>query len=378
MKRPLTFLLIPLLLAGPASGSVALQDSGFEAIPPGRLAPTGAADGWQVQCTGRDAVKARLVVACVEGVAKTGSRCLSLSIPADTQGFEFVTVGQLVQLDATKTYEASVWVRWPDGPDAPPANASATSGHRSAIVSFWARHREGTGDFAGRDEWLFDNQWHQLRFRFCATDPAQRTLVYVSLLPNQKPAATTVLVDDFELAELTEPVEAESRAGELVGDADFAKQSPGAIAPPWYFANMGGTGISANIIASGEQRFVTLAMGPATSNFESAQLWQHLGLRRGARYEVSCRMRWDNCSAAAPAPIINYGIYHEDTRTWYGPVDQVLEKTGEWRTYRFSHIPPFTGSWKLYVQINGWGNFGNGVTVSVDNLSCRAAHPDNP
>lgn len=185
MKHNLTFLLILLLQAGPASGSVALRDSGFEAIPPGRLAPTGLVDGWQVQCTGRDAVRPRLVVACVEGVAKTGSRCLSLSIPADTQGFEFVTVGQLVQLDATKTYEASVWVRWPDGPDAPPANASATSGHRSAIVSFWARHREGTGDFAGRDEWLFDNQWHRLKFRFCATDPARRTLVYVSLLPNQ-------------------------------------------------------------------------------------------------------------------------------------------------------------------------------------------------
>jgi hypothetical protein len=355
-----------------------MRDSGFEAIPPGRLAPAAPAEGWQVQSTGREAIKPRLVVACVENLARTGSKCLSLSIPADTIGFEFVTVGQQLRLDAAKTCEAGVWVRWPDGPDAPPANASATSGHRSAIVSFWARHREGTGDFAGRDEWLFDNQWHRLTFRFRATDPARRTLVYVSLLPNQKPADTTLLVDDFELTELSDAAGAESRAGELVGDADFARQSPGAVTPPWYFANIGGTGISGKVAGPGEQRFVTLAMDKSTSNFESAQLWQHLELRKGVRYEVSCRMRWDNFSPAAPAPIVNYGIYHEDTRTWYGPVDQVLEPTGEWRTYCFAHIPPDAGKWKLYVQINGWGNFGNGVTVSVDDLGCRATHPNQP
>jgi hypothetical protein len=111
-------------------------------------------------------------------------------------------------------------------------------------------------------------------------------------------------------------------------------------------------------------------MGKATSNFESAQLWQHVALREGARYEVSCRIRWDNFKPDAPAPIVNYGIYHEATRTWYGPVDQGLEKTGDWRTYRFTHIPPHPGPWKLYVQLNGWGNFGNGVTVSVDDFRC--------
>jgi hypothetical protein len=265
-----------------------------------------------------------------------------------------------------------MWVRWPDGPNTPPANASATSGHRSAIVSFWARHRAGTGDFAGRDEWLFDNQWHRLTFRFRVTDPAQSTFVYVSLLPNQKPSDTTLLVDDFELTELSEVAETETRAGEIVGDADFARQSPGPITSPWFFANMGGSSISGKVGESDGQRCFTLGMGKATSNFESAQLWQHLALRQGARYEVSCQMRWDNYSPAAPAPIVNYGIYHEATRTWYGPVDQVLERTGEWRTYRFTHIPPDPGAWKLYVQINGWGNFGNGVVVSVRDLSCCA------
>jgi hypothetical protein len=52
-------------------------------------------------------------------------------------------------------------------------------------------------------------------------------------------------------------------------------------------------------------------------------------------------------------------------------VDQVLEKTADWREYRFTHIPPLPGPWKLYAQLNGWGNFGQGVTVSIGEFSCR-------
>jgi hypothetical protein len=237
-------------------------------------------------------------------------------------------------------------------------------------VSFWVRHRDGAGDFAGRDEWLFDNQWHRLTFRFRATDPNQPTLVYVSLLPNQKPVATTVLVDDFELTESDGKSDLETRTDSVVLDADFSAQNAGAISPPWYFANIGGKSISGKIVEAEGERFFTLAMSAATSNYESAQLWQHVELRPGVRYEVSCRMRWDNFAPTASAPIVNYGIYHEPTRTWYGPVDQLLEKTGEWRTYRFAHLPPLSGPWKLYVQLNGWGNFANGVTVSVKGLQC--------
>jgi hypothetical protein len=112
-----------------AGNVVAMRDSRFEATRPGTLAPTDPGEGWEVQCTGRDAIKTRLVAACVENVAKHGSTCLSPSLPADTRRFEFVTVGQQLQLDATKTYEASIGVRWPDGTEAPPAGA--TSGHRS-------------------------------------------------------------------------------------------------------------------------------------------------------------------------------------------------------------------------------------------------------
>jgi hypothetical protein len=352
-----------------------MYDPGFEMCSSGLLASTGANATWEVQRVGREAIRERLVVACVddEAQARSGRKCLLLSIPKETVGFEFVTVGQRLRLAACKEYEASVWVRWVGGPDSPPPDASPSPACRSAIVSFWARHRDGKGAFAGRDEWLFVNQWRKLAFRFCATDPDSPTLVYVSLLPNQKPVETTVLLDNFELAAMDAPAESESRSGNIVEDSGFDAQRIGGLIPPWSFVNRGGTNISVAARGTGVQRCVTLQMPKGTSNFESAQLWQYLDLRRGVRYEVSCRMRWDNFAPDAPAPIVNYGIYHDESRTWYGPVDQALERNGEWNTYRFAHIPPFGGRWKLYTQLNGWGNFGHAVVVSLKDFTCAPA-----
>jgi hypothetical protein len=84
-------------------------------------------------------------------------------------------------------------------------------------------------------------------------------------------------------------------------------------------------------------------------------------------------MRWDDFAAGAAAPIVNYSIYYEASRTWYGPIGQVLEKNPDWNTYRFSHIPPVGGRWKLYVQLNGWDNFSRAVTLSLDDFACIAA-----
>ena len=88
-------------------------------------------------------------------------------------------------------------------------------------------------------------------------------------------------------------------------------------------------------------------MGKATSNFESAQLWQQVQLIEGAAYAISCSMRWDNFAKDVEASIINYGIYHDKSNTWYGPVNQVLKKTGGWQTYPFTHAPTESGLWKL-------------------------------
>jgi hypothetical protein len=350
-----------------------LLDSGFESLPTASLDVTSKQNGWEVQKTGRKDIQPKLRVACIADATrvKSGAKAIALSLPKETVGFEFVTIGQRVQLSTDREYEVSVWVRWPDGPDEAPKNANATSGHRSAIVSLWVRHRNGIGDFAGRDEWLFDNQWKKLNFIFRPTDAKVRSLVYVSLLPNQKPVDTTLLVDDFELYEHEGPIESDVRVGSLLLDSDFAKQTAGAISPPWYFANIGGTGITGKVSHDESIPHVKLVMGKATSNFESAQMWQHVSLSEGARYEVSCRIRWDSFATDSPAPIVNYGIYHEESRTWYGPVDQVLNKSGDWHDYRFTHVPPIPGTWKLYVQLNGWGNFGNRVSVCVQKFTCQ-------
>jgi hypothetical protein len=350
-------------------------DPSFETLPIGTLTTSGKTKGWEVQRTGRDGILNRLDAACVEdkAKAKSGQHLVRLSIPKDTVGFEFVTIGQRLRLEPGHTYEASVWVRWPDGPDQAPAKASQVSGHPSAIVSFWARHRDGEGAFAGRDEWLFDSQWRKLSFRFRAIDPDLPTLIYVSLLPNQKPRDTTILLDDFTLTKVAEPAAKDAR-GNLVKDAEFAQQKPGdAIVPPWYFANLGGKGIPYKVVALDKKKFITLTMDKGTSNFESAHLWQHFQLTKAARYEMTCTLRWDNFAPKAPAPIVNFGIYHEDSRTWHGPIDQVLDKTGDWRTYRFIHDAPDAGAWKIYIQLNGWGNFGNGVTISVSEITCTPA-----
>jgi len=327
--------MIAILLAFGAVGwdSASLQlmeDSGFEDARPGRLETTTAGQGWEVQRIGRPEIRDELMVECVDDkkLAHAGNHVVKLALPKDTVGFEFVTVGQRLQLQADREYEAAVWVRWPDGPEKAPAKADATSGHPSAIVSFWARHKEGEGDFAGRDVWLFDRQWKKLTFRFRATDPDRKTLVYVSLLPNQMPRGTTVLVDDFTLTAISAPAAVAKNPGERVVDGGFEQLGVGKIGiGTWSFANIGGTSISGEVVREDGAQFVRIAMNKDTTNFESAQLWQRLTLERGVRYRVRCRMRWDNYTDGRDSPIVNYGLYHEGTDTWYGPIDQYLKKS---------------------------------------------------
>jgi hypothetical protein len=350
------------------------RDSSFELQTPGKVATTGKREGWEVQRTGREQIRDELQAEFLDDRSRAyaGKKSILLGIPAETEGFEFVTLAQRITLQSNQIYEASVWVRWPDGPSDAPAAATATSGHPSAIVSFWARHRDGEGSFAGRDEWLFDSRWHRLCFRFCATDPSEPTLVYVSLLPNQKPVRTQILIDEFALTSIPSADTVEQRAENLIQDPNFSDQNSDAIHPPWYFANIGGNTISCLLEKeTAGNRFVTIAMNQGRSNFESAQLWQHMALKQNVAYEVSCRLRWNHRMESQSSTIVNLGIYHDATQTWYGPIDQILEAQDDWHTYRFTHIPPMDGNWKMYIQLNGWGNFGRAVSISIDDCQCQ-------
>jgi len=377
--RLLAILLSPICFGTAVAGSEPdtvqlMQDPGFEDSRLGILESRVAGKKWEVQRIGRQQIQEALVVKCFSDkrLAHEGNNVLKLSLPKDTVGFEFVTVGQRLKLQADRQYTATVWVRWPDGPEKAPAKANSTSGHPSAIVSFWVRHKEATGGFAGRDVWLFDRDWKKMTLRFHATDPSQKSLVYVSLLPNQTPRATTVLVDDFTLHAVPTKAAVAKEDRQSVTDGGFAKLKPGPIGlGMWSFTNRGGSKILGEVVEQTDDRYFRIAMNKNTSNYESAQLFQMLHLNRGVRYEVECRMRWDSYQEGPRTPIVNYGFYHEESNTWYGPIDQYLRKSKDWETYKFIHIPPYDGKWKLYVQLNGWGNFGNQLTVSFDDFSCR-------
>ena len=87
-----------------------MLDSSFEGCPSGLLASTGDNRGWEIQSIGRKTIQEQLVVACVEDEAKarSGNKCLSLSIPRATEGFEFVTVGQRLGLEVGTAAEDAV------------------------------------------------------------------------------------------------------------------------------------------------------------------------------------------------------------------------------------------------------------------------------
>ncbi|NLH99661.1 MAG: hypothetical protein GX446_09245, partial [Chthonomonadales bacterium] len=332
-----------------------MVDAGFEKLKPGALEAASPNTGWEVQRVGREMISGLLRVECVRDprASRSGNQCVSLSIPGNTEGFEYVTLGQRIPIDSGCVYSVSAWVRWADGPVEAPKGASRTSGHRSAVVSFWSRFANGAGAFAGRDVWLFDNRWRRLSYRFCVPDASDRALVYLSLLPNQRPVATTVMVDDFTLTSLPMPKVRRTIDEHVTHDASLSSQSGRTLTSPWSFASMGGPHIRHSVCEEDGNRFVRFTMPDSTPGTVSAQMFQSVGLRAGAHYEVSCRIRWENCAHSDRAPIANFGLYHERSDTWYGPVDIALDPTAEWRTYRFTHVPPSDGVYKLYVGVNG-------------------------
>ena len=343
-----------------------MLDPGFEALRPGIIAPTGhARRGWEVQAVGRDAVRDRLTVTCIRDPRRShsGRQSLSLSIPEDASGFEFVTVGQRVRCVGDTVYEAVVWVRWPDGPTSGPSSARPSAENPSAIVSFWARDRNGKGHFAGKDVWLYDNRWTRLSFQFCPTSPEEPTFIYVSLLPNQSPRETTVLIDDFDVRARRLRPEREERSKNLLARLDVGERSAS-----WRFVQMGGSAIGGVLTGSDQNRRFRMSMPRSTSNYESAQLAHDVDVRAGTLYRIRCRIRWVNRAPGIPPPIVNYGIFDERSGVWYGPIDQALDSDAGWREYTFEYLPPVSGLCRVYVQLNGWGNSGREVIIEVSDF----------
>jgi hypothetical protein len=347
-------LLVALLLPALAAAEIQLMaDTDFEGGALGAM--TTANSDWEVQRTGQNTTN--FLIDRTAAAAYAGSRGCLMSLPLSASGasFDHTTIGQRFTLEAGVIYEASLRVRW--------ANPAAGS---SAIVSFWAQH-QADKTFAGKDEWLRNGDWKLLSFRFYAVKPNQPVFVYVSLLPNQVPRKTDIYIDDFKLVEI-ERVTATAPATNLVADGSFEAQTVGA-APGGAWTLERSAGLGATVINESGGKAVRLSIPADTNNFTEVRLSQFVTLTKGVLYDGNVRMRWDNAAADDDGSgLVNWMLYHQPSNTWYGPIDHVL-RNGAWHDVPFVHGAPYSGSYRLFVQVFGWGNFGDAMVLTFDDFS---------
>jgi hypothetical protein len=336
-----------------------LTDTGFENGINGELYSNNS--DWEVQRTGSDTSK--FIVNRIESSesAFSGKKYCFMSLPksADASKFEHITIGQLRKLEAGKIYEATIWVKW----------VNTKNGNSTAIISFWAQHMEDK-TFAGKDCWLKNGEWTKLSFRFMAVKPNEPTFIYVSLLPHQTPQTTEILVDEFtcEIAETLSNID--SLNDTMVLKENFENEIGGTIpSKPWELTNPDKmvTGI---IEQNNGNKFVTIKMPPKTNNYTAARLMRKINLSKGVLYDVNMSLKWNNSLLGYNSGIVNVGIYHTSSNTWWGPIDHIV-KDGDWHDIPFLHGATYDGEYELYIQVFGWGNFGQPMDVSCDNFNVK-------
>jgi hypothetical protein len=89
----------------------------------------------------------------------------------------------------------------------------------------------------------------------------------------------------------------------------------------------------------------------------------------GTRYRVSVKARRN--SAANRTAIVNFRMRSVETGIWYGTVDLLLAADNGWHQYSYNVGIPATGNYTVSVQLNGWGNYGQVLDVTFDDLSCK-------
>lgn len=314
---------------------------------------------WDIQRTGIET--GEFLIKRVEDKegSHSGNKFCYMSLPksASAEHVDHITIGQTIYMEANKIYEASVWVKW----------VNTRNGSESACISFWAQH-QGDKTFAGKDVWIRNGDWTKLTFRFQAVLPKQPVMIYLSLLQHQTPVTTDIKVDDFNVTEIETSYGTDTRSGELISDGTFSRQrigqNPG---NPWTF-HTPVKELTALIDSCGKNRYVRLQIPASTSNYEAVKLGQVVKLRKGVLYDVNARIKWTNYTGGDETGTVNCGIYHKPSNTWWGPVDYKVSD-GEWHNVSFIHGACYSGDYELYVQVFGWGNFGNPMDISFDDFS---------
>jgi len=337
-----------------------IDDAGFENGVVGPITQKNSV--WEVQRIGSSTFDF-VITRMEDSNAFAGKRYCSLLLPenADPSKFDHVTIGQRKKLQPYVIYEARINVKWNN-----PGN-----GNETAIVSFWAQHQPDK-TFAGKDVWLKNSDWTIISFRFMAVKSDMPVFIYFSLLPHQKPKATEILIDEFHCEKIEDLPIPDSNSKEIIKDGDFENQNIGSIVSlPW---NLIYSNNNMNVSVSGDtqNKQITMNMPANTDNYTAIKLMQSVSLQKGVLYHVKASLKWNNFSENQTQGIVNLGIYHPESNTWWGPIDYIL-KNGEWNIATFTHGAPFDGQFQLYVQVFGWGNFGKPMNVTFDNFSLKSS-----
>jgi hypothetical protein len=341
-----------------------LRDPGFEAVPLGAI-PRRAGQ-WIVRRSTSGQVSTTVNgVATAAATAKYGKKHVLLSIPASFRKISDaasigVALSNLNKLNVV--YEASVDVRW--------TNPQAG---KTAIVSFWVRHNAKSlqRTFSGLDKWLTNGDWTTVKFRFMVPQANLPSTLRVTLYPNQTPRLTSLRVDNFKLREVCQlGSSSDTSIPELVANGDFEGLALGEVGEPYTIMSSASNFVRATVVQAGTaNQALRMVLPQGSTNYDYKQVGQVVTLQMGIRYRVSVKARRN--SAASRTAIVNFRMRSLETGIWYGTVDLILSPDNSWHQYWYDVGIPSTGNYSVSVQLNGWGNYGQVLDVTFDDLSCK-------
>ncbi|GAL73404.1 hypothetical protein [Jejuia pallidilutea] len=296
------------------------------------------------------------------GNAKSGKKHLFLRLPASAKinTADYVHIGQHLELDKTKRYKYSVWLKW-----ANPENELP-----NAIVSIWARNPDGT--YSGKDVWIDNGKDYQLHsFEFTPTATG-KVFCYISLLTHQKGFYNTdVLVDDFKVEVIGDAVvDTDPRPANinLLKNSSFSDGFDF-----WNSTHNNPTnvdGLNKFIVEENGNKSVQLELPGAPNstdlNYTWTGIYQNVKLYAGNTYQLQARIDRVVPSGTDYYTILNFYAYKPPTTTpkaWLGSIDYRFN-IAELHDYSEMITPTETTMYHISTRVFGWGNDGNPVTIS--------------
>jgi hypothetical protein len=341
-----------------------INDPGFEGVPIGALPRRTGQFVVRRSTSGQVSTKVN-GVSTTAATAKYGKKQVLLSIP---ETFRKISDGASIGVALSNlnklnvVYEASVDVKWTN-----------PQGGKTAIVSFWVRHNAGSAlrTFSGVDTWITTGDWTSIKFRFMVPQANLPSTLRVTIFPNQTPRLTSIRVDNFKLREVCQLGSSSATSNpELVANGDFEGLALGGVGAPYTILSSASSFVQATVVHEGAaNQALRMVLPQGSTNYDYKQVGQAVTLQMGIRYRVSVKARRN--SAASRTAIVNFRMRSVETGIWYGTVDLLLAADNDWHSYSYDVGIPATGNYTVSVQLNGWGNYGQVLDVTFDDLSCK-------